>query len=167
MNKSLTDKDIKYAIGNCIILKYSDLSKFLHINELFIKKFVIILFETKFNYGHWCLLFKNTRNSIEFFDSYGLMPDSQLKYISSVFRKHNNMIYPHLTYLLLFCSNKIEYNNHIFQKSKNNIATCGRWVILRCLFYNYNIDEFYEIIKSKKKKNKTLDHLAVFLTNNL
>lgn len=165
MNKSLTGIEIEKALNNnCKIITYSKLSNFDDIDSVIgSKKYVVILFETRKYYGHWCCLFKNNKGSIEFFDSYGIMPDDELKYSSKVFRKNNNMFLPHLTYLLLVCPYNIEYNNYKFQKMKKNISTCGRWCIVRCLLSDINIDDFYDLFKKYKDKDK----VAVYLTKNI
>lgn len=165
MNKSLSDIEISEALdNNCKVITYIELSKYKNIDQLLSnKKYIIILYETMQNYGHWCCLFKTNKDTIEFFDSYGVLPDDELKYAYKFFRKKNNMILPHLTFLLLFCPYKVEYNNYKFQKKGPNIATCGRWCIVRCLFSDYNIDEFYKLFKKYKNKDK----VVLYLTKNI
>ena len=125
------------------------------------EKYIVILYETRKHYGHWCCLFRNNKNNIEFFDSYGIFPDDELKYATKSFRKKNNMMWPHLTYLLLSCPYKIEYNNHKFQKMSRKISTCGRWCLIRCLLSAVDIDNFYKLFKKYKDKDK----VALFLTD--
>lgn len=164
MDKSLSDNDILNFLPNCKIIKYNELSNYDNINNLLnSSKFIIILYETKMNYGHWCCIFLNNKNNIEFFDSYGCIPDLQLKYIPTVFRKQNNELFPHLTWLLINCNNKIEYNNYKFQKNKKGINTCGRWCVVRCILSDLNIDEFYKLFKKYKNKDKIITELTYII----
>lgn len=164
MDYSLSTNDIYEKIGrnNVDIITYQELSKINDIDQLFNNvRNVVILFETRDNYGHWCLIFKTNWNSIEFFDSYGFKPDAELKFIDSYFRLKNNMEYPHLTQLLLDSKYNIEYNNHRLQSKIGNINTCGRWVVCRIILSDLNSDEFYNIFKKFKKK----DEIVLKLTN--
>lgn len=151
---SLSNFEISKALNNdAEILKYSELSEFSNIKDAFRKKkFLILLYETSENYGHWCCLFMRDRNTIEFFDSYGIMPDDELKFIRESFRIENGSLFPHLTFLLLESNFKIEYNNHKFQRkstNKSKISTCGRWVIVRCVLHKLTIDQFAEMFLRK------------------
>jgi len=156
-NYSLSNYDI-YKLLNykCKIITYSDLRKYNNIEYLInLSKFIILLYQhTDINYGHWCTFFINKNNSIEFFDSYGIMPDYELRFADNYFRKENNLLLPHLTALLMKSKRNIEYNNYIFQGKKSR--TCGLWVVCRCLFYKKNIDEFYNLFKNEIDKDDFL-----------
>jgi hypothetical protein len=159
MDYSLSGLDIENVLKKfnkkCYLTLYKNLIKYNTIDELLREaRYIIILYETTKNYGHWCCLFKNNKNSIEFFDSYGIRPDDELKYSTELFRKKNKMNFPLLTYLLLECPYNIEYNQYKLQKMTKDISTCGRWVLLRCLLSNFNIDNFYKIFKNVKNKDK-------------
>lgn len=162
MNYSLSNHDIKKALNNNVnIITYNDLSYYNNIKKAFNhKKFLVILFENKKNFGHWCCLFFHNNNTLEFFDSYGLMPDDELKFTSNVFRKNNNMLLPHLTYLLLKSPYNIEYNNYKFQSYNNNTNTCGRWVIVRLLYNDININDFYKIFGNIKNSDKFITKIT-------
>ena len=88
MEIPLSDDDIKKFIPNVIV--YSELKDFSP-KTLFSSLPIIILYETSPNNGHWTLLHE-TVEGIEFFDSYGGLPDEELKFI------HNNQ--PHGSKLL-------------------------------------------------------------------
>jgi len=147
---SLSNNDIKILVPDCVIMLYKDLSKFNNINELFnISNNVVILYETKLNYGHWCCII-NRINNYEVFDSYGLFPDEELKFIDKLFRTKNNMRYPYLSYLLLDTNKPIEYNKDQLQQYKKGVNTCGRFVCERIIKKKMNIDEFVKYYKSFK-----------------
>lgn len=150
-SKLLSDKDIKRALnGKTKIVKYSELVNANHIDEL-IKPYgnFVLIYEAKTNMGHWCccILYKNV---LTFFDSYGEYPDNQLKYTPDVFRMNNNMILPHLSYLLYNSPYQLRYNEFKLQKMEEGINTCGRWVIMRILKRNETDEEFAEFYLKKK-----------------
>jgi hypothetical protein len=157
INYSLSNIDISKLLNNkCKIITYQELTKYNNIEILLKeKKFIILLYESTRNYGHWCTFFINKDNNIEFFDSYGIMPDFELKFSDNIFRKHNNMLLPHLTVLLINSKRDIEYNNYKLQGEKTQ--TCGLWCVFRCLTSkNKNIDDFYDLFKNVKNKDKLL-----------
>lgn len=164
MDYPISNHDIYNILGeDTRIFKYRQLSKFKTIEELFATKdFVIILYETKKDFGHWCcILWHKKRNTIEHFDSYGLMPDDELKFVPDVFRKINNMMVPHLTALLYNSKKKIEFSE--FELQSQDTQTCGRWVLFRIVnMHNMNIYKFKNMFIDKKFKP---DELIYLFTN--
>ena len=84
MNISLSSDDILKALDSKVkIIQYPDISKYKTIDNLLAPyNRVVILYLTTKNYGHWVCIFKNKNNQIEFFDSYGIKPDNELKFIN-------------------------------------------------------------------------------------
>jgi hypothetical protein len=165
--KALSGEEVLKLVNNrANLIKYPELSQSNNLLDI-LKPFgaCIILYETKLNYGHWCCLIKRG-DIIEHFDSYGLMPDDELKYVDNVFRKQNNMKIPHLTYLLINLPKKykIEYNQHKLQEKKKGINTCGRWTGLRINNKNMPIDDFADCFKDKYFNP---DDIAVLETINI
>ena len=79
---SLSNVDIERYVGRGHIIKYSDLSNFDNIDDVFNgNSFVIVLIESKPFCGHWCCMLRYD-NTIEIYDSYGGSIDNELKYIS-------------------------------------------------------------------------------------
>jgi hypothetical protein len=150
-NIALSNEEILQICNNkANLLTYPELHKYNDINQCLGKYgAVIILYETRKDYGHWVCVFKSAKNKLEFFDPYGLFPDEELKFIPEHFRKISNQQYPHLTYLLYKSNYLIEYNDHKLQKKLKNIATCGRHVGLRILLRKYNIDQYASLFKDK------------------
>lgn len=153
-DKLVDNVEMTQALNNDVnILKYRELSKFKTIKSAFQnKKYLVILYETTKNVGHWCCLLFQPKNKLEFFDSYGILPDEELKFPTLQFRRENNMIYPDLTYLLLKCPYNIDYNNFKFQS--DGTATCGRWCIARCLLSHLTLKEFKKIFNVKNPDKK-------------
>ena len=141
MDIALSDSDIKRLAPNLSVILYDQLNhQDIHIP-------VVILYQTSDNYGHWVLLHDTVDNQgtkiVEFFDSYSGLPDSQFTKISQKFQR------PHwLTKLLdeLNAVVPIHYNDYPLQGTGNNIATCGKWCILRDRFDSYTIDQFAQAI---------------------
>lgn len=98
---------------------------------------VILLYEAKRGYGHWCCLYKKNRNTLFFFDPYGLGPDEQLE--------NNTYSKPYLTYLLNDSRYDVEYNEKDLQKYCKNIATCGKFVAMKLLFRSLPNNKFLNL----------------------
>lgn len=157
MNIPLTGLDVKKQFDNKVkIVLYCDLDQFENINELLRPyDLVFILYEFKRFYGHWTVLYKY-EGQIYFFDSYGTIPDDELAQIDYNFRVINNMVFPHLTYLLAM--GDVNYNEFKYQKMGDGIATCGRWCVYRYQNRHLSTDGFHDLIKRQKKLSKKLGY---------
>lgn len=161
MNKSLSNLDIeKYLDNKTNILTYPELKKFNSIDEI-LEPYdnCVILYLTKKDYGHWCCFYK-TNGMIEFFDSYGIEPDMELKEIDKNFRNNNGQKIPYLTELLLKSKKQISFNNHKLQKMSSNIATCGRHCIVRICNKDIPIDEYAKILKLLGNPDKVVTEIT-------
>jgi hypothetical protein len=149
--KSLSNHDVLNICNNkADFYTYPEIVKFKTLDQLLGRhKAVILLYLTKKNYGHFCALLKQNPNTISFFDSYGLMPDDELKFAPMHFRKKNNQYKSHLTKLMYDSGYNIDYNDHKLQSKKNDIATCGRWTGLRILFRNLTNDKFANLFTNE------------------
>lgn len=142
MNTPLSDDSIKKFVSN--VIKYDELEN-ISAKKLLAHLPVVILYETKPNFGHWTLLHKLNNGNIEFFDSYGFKPDTEFKLISPEYQ------YPHYLMNLLKELSKltqIHYNQYQLQSKSPGVSTCGRWCILRRLYPDLDIDQFKEGIDS-------------------
>ena len=161
ISKSLTDDDLTRYLGGGIgdnIIKYSDLKTYKSITDLLPtnKSYKIILIEDDINKGHWVLVCR-INGTVEFFNSYGEPVDKQKNMIGEC----KNMILGQTKNDLtkLFKNRpknmKFVFNNKPFQKLKNGINTCGRWVILRILMLGMDmeLDEFQKVMKENKTKS--------------
>jgi len=97
-------------------------------------------------YGHWTLLL-DTPDGIEFFDSYGAPVDTEFKDI-----EYKQPHYLAKMLLKLHKITNINYSPYHFQALKQNVATCGRWVVLRSLFSDWGIDHFAKAVFDVSKK---------------
>ena len=139
VNKPMSGKEVQNWLPNATIMKQAELRNYKTLPKLPI----IILYEIKPDFGHWVTVL-NTPEGIEHFDSYSAAPDEELEFISEKYQKESNQDKQHLLKLLL-PHNNVNYNQYIFQGDPP-IATCGRWSILRNLFNNLTIDQFYRMI---------------------
>ena len=123
ISKSLSGADIMSKV-KCNIIQYSDLHKYNSIDDILgSHKKCVLLYHTSASYGHWCCVYEYN-NTIFFFDSYGSIPDSQLKFLNKDLKEELNSEHRHLTELLYRSNRPVEYNQHQFQKIinlKNNI----------------------------------------------
>lgn len=147
INEPLSSSDILQKLDyKTNLIKYGDLAHYNNIDDVLGKYGAcIILYELKNNFGHWTLLFKRNNNIIEHFDSLGYAIDDELQFINLYFRKISNQLIPHLSYLLYISPYKCEYNDFPLQEDCKNVATCGKWCVLRLLCRNLNINKFIKL----------------------
>ncbi len=166
---ALSDQDIRQILkGHTRVVPYPELHKYSSLDELLgTDDSVVLLFETKPYYGHYVSVIKRTKDKIyEVFDPYGIYkPDDELKFINEKFRLQSDQDYPYLSRLLVESdpSYQIAYNDHYLQEENPDIATCGRWSIMRILFKDLNVDEFAHLMESDPVLNP--DEVVTEVTN--
>jgi hypothetical protein len=145
---SLTNQDLQRIDPELKIITYKDLYKYKSIKELLAPYGkVAILFEIEPQYGHWTLLFKRPNEYVvEFFDSYGLVPDEELKFVPPKYQSMLRSNHTYLSKLILNSPYQLEYNPYPFQSSEPNVTTCGRWILLRSQYPSNTIDEFHSAL---------------------
>lgn len=162
--KSLSGREIlKLVAGKASLHAYPELAKFKTLDQVLGRhKASVILYETERGYGHWVGLLKSDPCHVEFFDPYGMMPDDELKWIPIHFRKANNEMIPHLSYLILNSGCTIEYNHDKLQQLKDHVNTCGRWVATRINYRKLILKDFVKLMKMSK--NYTPDEIVTLIT---
>lgn len=175
-NYLLTDDDVKHISGpGTIVINYPELYKYKSIEQLFAHgPKVIILYLTdrddvnRMFSGHWVALTKYG-NHVTHFDSYGLLPDSEIKFNKTASkRKRLNQNINYLTRLLYNYAKKggvVEYNEYRFQKHGSSINTCGRHSALRARFYKTPLEDYQKAFINARKKGANLDDLVTQITN--
>jgi hypothetical protein len=138
---SNTDFESYFGAGSLstYIVKYGDIDDYKTIRKLLPKKkdFRIILLESELNSGHWVVLLRDGM-TIEYFNSYGLKPSKELEYNSDLVNQQLDQDTKHLDILFkkaLKSGFKIVYNKRRFQKMTDEVATCGKHVILRIIMF--------------------------------
>lgn len=133
------------------LIMYSDLKKYHSIGQLLGRTGkCILLYRNSENNGHWCCLYKY-KGVLHFFDSYGFVPDDQLKFAQPHLRPNLRQDYKHLTKMMLESGMPVEYNEYELQDySDPRMATCGRWCVVRLQHPEVSIKDFNRIFKNKR-----------------
>jgi hypothetical protein len=172
MNVMLNGDDLKNLLGDDLrIIKFQDLKNYSNIYQVLPRKidYAVIFFtdniKNDVNIGHWTCIMRY-KNKFQFFDSYGLREEDELKFISKEKRRKFG---EEIDYLKnLFKDVDHSYNKIDYQKWDDGVNTCGRFVVLRLyLFKNgiYTDEEFYDIMKKKVKKfGGDYDLMSVYYT---
>jgi hypothetical protein len=129
------------------ILVYSELENYNNIDEVFgDKDSLIILYQNRENFGHWCGLFKNTNwlkpKELYFFDPYAFRIDTELDFSDFQIRRHNGEKVPHLSNLISQGGYTVISNDYRYQKFKKDVNTCGRHVGLRIRHKDFSPEEY-------------------------
>lgn len=145
-NIDLSKENILEITKNaCDVVVYHNLGNYGSIQDLLGEKgAIILLYETKKNFGHWVAIFytNDARNEIEFFDSYGFAPDEELNYA-----KYDDQ--PFLKEMLSNSKLKIIYNKTRLQTMADDMNTCGRWTATRIAMRNTPLQQFVSLFKNK------------------
>jgi len=149
----LNGDDIGKIIGdrqpNIVI--YSDLFDYKSIDQLLGDKgYVVLLYQIKnVHDGHWVCLFKQ-RDYLVFYDSYGLAPDEEVKFIPQFQSLDNRgQPIPHLTKLLQESGYKVLHNTHQYQSDRKDVNTCGRHTCVRLKFRDLTPSEYHTLMAIK------------------
>lgn len=154
----LGDDDIKQYFPNAKVIVYSELSKYNSIEELLPKDkdFIFLLLESSPNKGHWVALTRYG-DTVEFFDSYGGSPDSQLKWNNKKKNEELGQGEKYLTELLKGHQGNVVYNPIKYQGDSGDVNTCGRHCTFRIqnMKEGKNLDNYYQQMKALKSNMGT------------
>lgn len=145
----LGDDDLRRLLGEDIAIhNYPALEHMSSIDELFDPKGrAILLFPNASpTVGHWTGLLRHPDGSIEFFDPYGDAPEEQKGGMTRAHLEALDIETPELTRLLRGSGRPVFYNTYPFQKTRKDIATCGRHVAVRMLYAPLSIDEYAKVL---------------------
>lgn len=143
----LTFEQLKQLLGpkqskQTLFLVYDQLKPYKNFSQLFKShSAAVILLQPEYNNapksGHFiCLL--DHRTHVEHFDSYGLDVDEEIK----ITDEH------HIANLFNQDKRSMVSNTKQLQRFKNDINTCGRWVVARILLKQMELSEFLKMIES-------------------
>jgi hypothetical protein len=151
---SLSGEDLLKIAPNTKILSYTELRSYTSIDQLLSPhEAVIILYELEINVGHWVSLFKKDTNTLEFFDSYGLSVDEELKFAKENTRIHKGQELNHLSFLIQNSGYGLIENKVQLQKNLEDINTCGRYAAYRILHRHLPLDVFNKLLTENKHYN--------------
>jgi hypothetical protein len=168
IEEPMDDSDIRQYLPNAKVMRYSGLSRLSDIEQLLPtdKSYVILLYENTPGSGHWVALMRYGK-TIEFFCSYGSKIDAPLRWQNP---KDNAMLgqsRPFLSILLNKAKGKFRaiHNPVAYQSSKQGVATCGAWDVMRInqmKNHNQDLHEFHDFMESvKKETGLTYDEIVV------
>ena len=158
IHRPLSDADLRNLLGNDLkILKYSELANYQDLDQLLTKPtdYCIVLYEEELNSGHWTGLCKYN-NMYEHFDSYGVRPDAELKWISPRLRQQLGERIPYLSNLLR--QHAYLYNTMKFQSDEHSVNTCGSHVahrLFRLRNQDMNLKQYQDYMKELKKETQS------------
>ena len=149
---------VDIAGGNTKVVAYHELQNYNSIEEL-LRPYgsVVLLFETKYNVGHYTCLYYDDNKNLYFFDPYGLEPDEELKYES-----YNHT--PYLTNLLSTYDKPINVNRFRYQQFSHDTNTCGRHVGVRLRTKEVFSPEGYQHLLGAKDLRNSPDWYVSALT---
>lgn len=157
---SLSDTDIKRILPGIKIIAYPQLAKYDNIFQLFdAQGRCVIFFEEDESsqgiQGHWEIILMNKmKNTIDFFDSYGLKYDECRKWLAKNKLIQLKEFDPQIGRLLATAPKqyRIFYNHKRFQSMKPGNNECGRYVCTRGLQKNLSDMEFIQFMNNLKKQ---------------
>jgi hypothetical protein len=164
------DDNIRSYFPNAKIVNYNHLNEIDSIDDLLPnnKSYCFMLIEDSPNQGHWVCLNK-LNGKIEFFDSYGGKPDSQLKWTPMQERKELGQAKKRLTQLLKKSGYKVNYNPVHYQQDGGDIQTCGRHCCLRIknMLNGKDLDAYNKFMKQEKERTgMDYDEIVSFFIQN-
>lgn len=158
LQSPFSGKQLDYLVSRkAKISSYDDIMRMHNFDQLFDnrkqlngKKISIILymFDGR-RVGHWaCFIRDDKKKLIEFFDPYGNPVDHY-------FFKKRSYVKPKLFELLnKFLAKHPKYdfvsNPFPFQKPGKGISSCGRWVGIRILLSNFELEQFAQLFNDTK-----------------
>lgn len=150
----LTGLDMMILCPDATLLKYTDLYNYDNIEDAFKgkNKLVLLYLLNDSHSGHYVGMFYN-KNGLNYFDSYGVMPDYQFEMLSRDKRKQLHEEQDYLKQLLKHRA--VIYNNITYQDK--GTATCGCYVAFRLHNSNFDDQQFFNIfVKSHIRPDKVV-----------
>ena len=159
------DDTIRKYFPKAKIIKYSDLKNLHSIEQILPKhkSFCFLLYQDSPQTGHWVCI-NRIGGKLEFFDSYGGAPDTQLEWTSPEIRADLGIDRPYLSDLFKSSGYTVAYNSIKYQTDGSDVNTCGRhgvFRILSMLEHDTDLDQYYEdMLKTKNKLKIPYDKIV-------
>jgi hypothetical protein len=114
--------------------------------------------------GHWTCLFCDHNKEINFFDSFGRLPDTMFSTIHDMDKYHYKKLIRYLEFVHQSLGVPIHYNDKQFQTLENS---CGKWTCLRVYLKDKTADEFEEKMRSVESdpRTSTITKIYALLTS--
>ncbi len=166
----LSDDQIRKLLPDVPIVRYEELDQYETIEHLLPNaRSAIVLFVAVDgpSQGHWTALMRSN-DRIMYFCSYGTRPDKNLLWAPKYLRKTLGQNIPYLSYLLNKAIDdgfKVSFNEVKYQSPDPSIQTCGRWVVSRIQFNQYEIkntpNNYKKLIKKYMKEYELSSDLVI------
>lgn len=111
--------------------------------------------------GHWTGLMDHGSRGIEAFDSYGLAPDAEYRFIPAAARAAANEVHKHIMPALQGSGRPYVWNHTRLQAWDPKIQTCGRHVAVRMAHDELPIRSYVKWLKSAAKSAGTTPDAVV------
>ncbi len=164
----LSDKDVLNLVDHkANFITYDKLKYINDIDELLSPYgSCIILYLSEPSFGHFVSLnlVGPNQDNLEHFDSYGYVPDDELKVfnLDPQMRKQLGEDYPYLLQLMYDSPYELSFNEHKLQAKKNDIKTCGYWAAMRTVLKHLPLEEFVDLFRDNSLG--TPDQIVVALS---
>lgn len=128
----------------------------------------IILYMSQPSYGHWCAVFRQEYDLVEFFDPYSSKPDDNLDKLDEAWAAESDQDMPYLSRLMLMSPYRLSFNQYPFQAHKKDVRTCGRHCAARLLLRDLPLDVYAHAIDAAAERSGTTpDAVVVALTSEI
>ena len=154
---------IEDLVSGVHFVPYSNIKYMKNINDVLgPNNIAVIIYLLGSEIGHFVCIFKDN-NKIQYFNSYGMEPDDDLKIVPREVRGQLNETEPYLFKLISESRYPCEYNEYKLQGPRT--ATCGRHCIVRLWNKHLDSEEYAQrLYTSSVKANVTMDELVTILT---
>lgn len=145
------DDIMRITEGKCRVVAYKDLAQCRNIDEaLGDDGAIVCLIETtEPNRGHWIAILRTGEGAYEWFDSYGIRVDSELKFVDE--SKISSQQGPLISRLMENTNSTLVWNHYPLQSTAAGIDTCGRWAGMRIRKRNLTLRQFQECFANQKE----------------
>ena len=156
---------IQDAVPGVNFIPYNHIRYIRSLDELLGKNgMCVIIYLTGGEVGHFVTIFLHN-GKIQYFNSYGMEPDDDLRIIAPEVRQQLNETYPYLFRLICDSGYASEYNEYKLQRQ--NTSTCGRHCIVRLWNKHLDSEEYAKkLLRISKQSGYSPDEVVTILTNN-
>lgn len=166
----ISSDDIRRIVGPGVnIIVYSSLAHIPNLESLLGRENAcVILYRWKPFYGHWVALTASDYGNISYFDSYGKGVDHWLTEQDPQMANKLGQVYPYLSRMLeqaVASGRKVDINRKALQAEGSNIADCGRYAALRCVYRHMSNEAFCSMISDNKGGGSVADRNVSLMTS--
>ncbi|MDO8931584.1 MAG: hypothetical protein Q7U97_04255 [Rhodocyclaceae bacterium] len=150
MDYPLSDQEMRYYLPHAAVMTYPQMAAAAHEGHTLDSLMgtdgvLILLYEIERRRGHWTAVFRRDA-ALECFDSYGYVPDDELSFVPSHYKKQSMQDHTWLLRLLKKSGCRVEYNGAELQKPSSGVSTCGRHCIARIAFRAMPIEAYVKMM---------------------